>query len=477
MPQLKPAKPQPIVPVAAPIALGVRGFAALAVLAVLGVIVYSNSFSAPLVFDWEIVARNFSAGKIWPWQLAIGQNRPVGFLSFALNYVAQGDRVWSYHAVNLAIHVAAAWVLYAIVCHTLSRPPLAQRYHAAAGRLALAAAAIWLVHPLQTESVTYIYQRLESLMSLFYLLTLYCFIRGQQSSRPAAWYAASAIACALGMGTKEVMVSAPLAVLWYDRALVASSFQEILRRRWKYYAALAGTWGILAGLMLNVTHYEHSGVLIVQGVTPLDYALTQPGVLLHYLKLCFWPSELCIDYAWPLAKSFGQIVPPGLALVALLAATLWCLFRRPALGFLAGSFFLILGPTSSIAPLADLAVEHRMYLPLAAVVVLVVVFRYEAWLLLAARFFPAARTPSKLRAFLAMAILLPIVAALGARTMLRNEDYGSAHRLWEETVRTAPKKARAHSNLAAPSTTKGDSTAAEGSGPGCPARPRLRHCL
>ena len=123
-----------------------------------------------------------------------------------------------------------------------------QRFGGAATPLALAIALLWAVHPLQTESVTYIVQRAESLVGLFYLLTLYCFIRGAGgSARPVCWYAGSALACLLGMASKEVMVSAPLIVLLYDRAFLAGSFREAWRRRWGLYLALAGIGCCWAG--------------------------------------------------------------------------------------------------------------------------------------------------------------------------------------------------------------------------------------
>ena len=110
-------------------------------------------------------------------------------------------------------------------------------------------------------------------MGLFYLATLWCFVRALDSPKPAWWYAASVACCALGMGTKEVMVTAPLIVLWYDRAFAADGWREIFSRRGKYYAALAGTWGILASLMLaRSTEYSAGGRAGWKSVSPLQYA-------------------------------------------------------------------------------------------------------------------------------------------------------------------------------------------------------------
>src|SRR6185295_14223299 len=263
---------------------------------------------------------------------------------------------------------------------TLSCPRLERRYAADARALATIVALIWLIHPLQTQSVTYIYQRLESLMTLFYLATLYAFVRGTRSPQPLAWYALSVICSALGMATKEVMVTAPLAVLWYDRVFVAADWKELFRRRWFYYFLLAGTWLVLGLVMfMNSARYGRDGVLDVSGISPLGYGLNQPPAILHYLRLAFFPYGLCLEYREKLSHDPWQLGPPLVVLLVMLASTLWAMVRWPALGLAAGMFFLVLAPKSSIAPLRDLVYEHRMYLPLASVILLTVLTAHAIW--------------------------------------------------------------------------------------------------
>ncbi len=152
---------------------------AAGILLAAGTLVYSNSFTGPFLFDGALyVQENPAILKLWPpWAPMVNTNRPLGDWSFALNYALGGFDVWGYHAVNLAIHLAAALVLFGIIRRTLARGRLAARFRAAAWGLALTVALLWLVHPLQTQSVTYIYQRFELLMGLLVLLTLYSFIR------------------------------------------------------------------------------------------------------------------------------------------------------------------------------------------------------------------------------------------------------------------------------------------------------------
>ena len=228
-----------------------------------GLYAYHNSLRGPFVFDDVPAIRdNPTIHQLWPpWQALSPPQadnpvtaRPVVNLSLAVNYALGGLNVWGYHVVNLAIHILGALVLYGVVRRTLLCASLRERYGDEARWLALAVALIWVVHPLQTESVTYLIQRTESLMGLFFLLTLYCVIRGSTSSGRRGWYAAAIVCCALGMGSKEVMVVAPLTVLLYDRAFLSGSFREALRARAALYAGLCGCWLVLVGLVASSSH-------------------------------------------------------------------------------------------------------------------------------------------------------------------------------------------------------------------------------
>jgi hypothetical protein len=162
-----------------------------------------------------------------------------------LNYAVGKMDPTGYHVVNLCVHLLAALTLYGIARRTFRSRALPGRYADSADALAFAVTLLWISHPLATQAVTYVIQRAESLMALFYLLTLYCAIRSDGSERRAAWGLAAISCCALGMGTKEVMVTAPLVVLLYDRTFLAGSFAAALRSRAALYAGLAATWLLL----------------------------------------------------------------------------------------------------------------------------------------------------------------------------------------------------------------------------------------
>ncbi len=409
-----------------------------AVLLLISVLAYFNTFSVPFMFDDKPAITGNPSIRQWATALTppdVGSGvtgRPLVNLSFALNHAVSGDAVWSYHALNLLIHAGAGLALFGILRRTLLRPVFSDRVRTAALPLAFAIAALWLVHPLQTESVTSIIQRTESLVGLFYLLTLYGFVRMiEASSRAWLWGAGSIAACLLGMATKEVMVTAPLLVLLYDRTFAAGSLREALRLRGRYYLALACTWLLLGWLVLSGggTRGEAAGFGL--GVTPWMYALTQCRAVLLYLQLALWPHPLVFDYGTDIVRQPSEVWWQIIALAVLLGVVGCAWWRRLPIGFLGAWFFLILAPSSSVVPLVSQTIaEHRMYLPLAAVIAFMVVSAF-AWL-------------GRVVLYVAY-VLVPLAVLL---TVQRNRDYRNEETLWADTVAKAPNNARARINLA-----------------------------
>ena len=407
-------------------------FAAAGLIVVAALAAYFNSLGGPFVYDDgpsipnNPSIRHFASAFFPPH--SIGETvggRPLLNLSFALNYAISGPSVWSYHALNLLIHLAAGLALFGVVRRTLARMKFS-----APTLAACAAALMWTVHPLQTESVTYIVQRSESLMGLCYLLTLYFFTRAIDSEGGARWLALSFVACLAGMASKEVMVSAPLMVLLFDRTFAAGSFRAALASRKKFYVALASTWILLAVCVASTGGNRGGTAGLDVGVGPWAYWLTQFRALTRYVALSFWPRPLAFEYGTFWETQPTAVVPHALVVVALLPATAWALARRPALGFLGAWFFVMLAPTSLVPGTTQMIVEHRMYLSLAAVLVLAVVAAH-AWF-----------GPRSVFAFFAASLVL-----LGL-TVRRNADYRSEVSLWADTVAKRPTNALAHCNLA-----------------------------
>src|SRR5437764_5148375 len=364
------------------------GLAAAAIVFI-GARAYSNSFACRFIFDDRTILEDASIRQLWPpWTAMFSPNnvaRPAIGLTLAINYRISGLAVWSYHLLNLLIHLLAALALFGIVRRALLGERMRQRFGKAATALAASVALVWAVHPLQTQSVTYIIQRGESLMGLMYLATVYAVIRAAQSASKR-WIIAAVAACAVGMATKPVMATAPIIALLFDVIFITGSLKTALRRRWALYAMLGSTWIILVATMLAPTPADWSVGFKMKSLTPVEYLQTQFGVIVHYLRLALWPDALVLDYAWPVARTASAIIPFAAIIISLMAATLWALARRPAVGFLGAWFFLILAPTSSVMPIADLAFEHRMYLPLAAVIALFVIGGYAIGQMTIARF-------------------------------------------------------------------------------------------
>jgi tetratricopeptide (TPR) repeat protein len=385
--------------------------------------------------------------------------RPVASFSFAMNYAlapaaarnvfdppAPGSlasampfrqNAWGYHATNLAIHLISTLLLFGIVRRTTGSP-----------FAAACAAILWSVHPLTTGAVTYIVQRVESLMAMFALLTVYCSIRAWSSK----WWAAPAIvACALGMGTKEAMVGVPLIVAAGDWVFVKKPFREILRERWTLYAGLEATWILLWWLVAMDPRPLSSGFHFPEWPWT-TYLFTQAGVLIGYLQLVFWPAPLVLDRDVRQATSFASVAVPFVLLAATFVVGVWGFVRRKPWGFSILACFILLAPTSSVLPIVtEIAAEHRMYLPLAVIVAS----------LLCAPMDVKANTPVTRRRVILAALTIGLGLPLMSATVERNAVYASDAGMWFDTVQKQPKNARARNNYASNLLKSGQSRAAE----------------
>ncbi len=447
-------------------------------------VAYANSLHGPFVFDdASSITTNPTIRRLWPLSEPLSppvtnvttQGRPILNLSLAFNYAWGGDAVAGYHVVNVSIHALATLALFGVMRRT---PGRIAGQEPEALTLAFAVALLWAVHPLQTQAVTYVIQRAESLMGLFYLLTLYGFVRSAESEvgrvsdprsasaavgmagrggsqggsepRPISeslrWQVVAVGACALGMATKEVMVTAPLMVLLYDRTFVAGSFAAALRRRRRFYGSLAATWGVLAALVWTTGGNRGGSKGFGTGVDAWAWGLTQFEAIATYLRLSFWPQPLVFEYGTFWVAGAGEVLGAVALVLALLAVTVRGVWRRSALGFAGAWFFGILAPTSLAPGTGQMIVEHRMYLPLAAVL---------AVALAGARRLVGAR-------WRGVALGFVVVAAI-ALTLRRNADYRTEIGLWSDTIAKRPENFLAHHQLAAAWERAGDAGRARAS--------------
>ncbi len=413
-----------------------KAWGACASIVALAFLAYASGFGGMFVYD-DVAAitnnstlRHFSWAAVMPPAGVTTSGRPLLNLTLAANYALGGLAVTGYHVFNVAVHAGAGLLLFGLVRRTLRLPRLTDRFGRHAFSVALVTALLWTLHPIETEAVTYAVQRAESLMGFFFLGTLYCFARAIEARGTHRWFVASVLACLLGVASKEVIYAAPLLVLLYDRTFVAGGFAAAWQARRSYYLALFASWIPLL-LLVASTGWNRGGTVGVGvGVPWWAYTVTQFRAIAHYLRLSVWPHPLVFDYGTRWETAALPVVPYAVVVLTVVAATLWGLWRRPVAGFLGAAFLLPLAPTSLLPGVTQMIVEHRMYLSLAPVLVLLVSLAFA----LAGR------------RLIACGALLALGCAL--LTAGRNRDYRSDVAIWSDTVAKVPANSAAHCNLA-----------------------------
>lgn len=425
------------------------------ILLIVGIVVYANGLHGPFIFDDKSqILENTSIQTLWPptWFTQAGaptmgiHGRIFVSFTLALNSHFGGSDVTGYHVVNLAVHILAAWVLFCTVQRLLQSKRLSKTYGDMSDKLALVITLIWLVHPVQTEIINYVLQRSESIMGVCYLLTLYCAIRSIDAHQRSWWWFASMIFCALGMLSKEVMVSAPIMVLLADRTFYFHNYREAFYHRWKLYASLSLTWAILVVILWHQPH--GNTIVLASHITPWDYAKNQCFQLLTYLKLSIWPHPLLLDYGTPVTDlALLDFAPAGILVLILLIGTGIALKYNSPIGFIGAWFFLILAPTSSFVPITtEVGAERRMYLPLAAIITLIVLCGYRI-----SKYFqtkhPSIKTHPFFQHWITPISAFCAIGILSGLSIMRNQDYQSEENIWQTVVTDAPQNARGWNNL------------------------------
>jgi tetratricopeptide (TPR) repeat protein len=423
---------------------------ALPLLAVLTVLLYSNTFSVPFLFD-----DNFNISEN-PWVkdprnlLDLSGSRYVGYLTFALNYQLGGLHVWGYHVVNLLIHLANVFLVFALIRLLLKSDAGAAPSFRENG-LALAGALLFAVHPIQTQAVTYIVQRLASLAALFYLLTVVAYLKWRLSSSatphsrlptPYLWYALALLAAVLGMKTKENTFTLPFMLALLEWAVPRTAD----RKRWIALIPFFFMLLIIPFSRLDVHTGLEGGLLQQTGqIGRWDYLLTESRVIVTYLRLLILPVHQNLDYDYPVYHSL--LDPPVLAsfvfvtcLLLLPVYLLWrgnLPFRARLVAFGILGFFLTLSVESSLVPIQDVIFEHRLYLPSALIFTAAVVT--ADWAI------DRLQTPGWIKP---LALIL-VAAALSMATVERNAVWGNEKTLWEDVIAKSPRKVRGYHGLAA----------------------------
>jgi len=472
-----------------------RPYSHLFLILLVGALAYSNSFTAPFLLDdlTSIVDNpgitdlaNFAPGGIG---YDFMPRRWVAYFTFAVNYQFGGLEVWGYHLLNLLIHLGTASLVYALVVLSFRTPHLASSKLARQDcTIALLAALLFVAHPIQTQAVTYIVQRLSSLATFFYLAALVLYLAARLNAerrlekhaaprsataqkkalrnpqaQPGNWrtwllLAASTAAAVFAMYTKEIAFTLPLAALLFEWCF----FRGDWNRRLLFLSPLLLTLLIIPlGILTGVDGSPGSAVgeqlRAHSDMGRLDYLITQFRVIVTYLRLLILPINQNLDYDYPL---FTRVLNPQvlgsllvLALLLGLAAFLHVRSRQPGVAepsspafgepglrlvsFGIFWFFLTLAVESSIIPIRDLIFEHRLYLPSVGIAM-------AAALLLG---LASEKTAKLFSGRLPLLLAALVVVGLATATWQRNQVWRSTLSIWEDTVRKSPNKERPWYNL------------------------------
>lgn len=364
-------------------------------IATLAIIIYSNTFDASFHFDdIPSIVENYAIHR-FDLKAIFSSSRPVLEMTFALNYYFGKLNVFGYHLVNLALHIANGILLYFILFWTINRINPAKpcnssntinptnpinTSNAINFRIPLYASLIFIAHPIQTQAVTYIVSRSSVLATTFYLLALLLFMRAFMQraqgegtlAQPSTPYLGGAfIASCLAMGTKQIAATLPVMLLIYDYYFISKGNLKTLKSHYKSHLFIFSTIAIviylsLSGLTEYISFDYAQGVPMPQTepVTSFQYFLTQLHVIPYYIKLLFIPTNLNLDYDWPITRSIDFQTVLYFVMLTLLFFIAVFLFRRARLiSFGIIWFFVTLSVTSSFIVIYDVIFEHRLYLP------------------------------------------------------------------------------------------------------------------
>lgn len=367
-------------------------------------IIYSNSFDCSFHFDDQTSIVENHAIHQFDLKGMLRSARPVLDFTLALNYYFGKLNVFGYHLVNLLLHIANSIMIYFILIWTTNFPSVKEKYGDRAYRIALYAALIFVAHPIQTQAVTYIISRSSVLATTFYLLSLLLFIKvfreesqsskhkaqssklktrpsrasgsndnSQLATRNQKLYLLGAfLASCLGMGTKQIAATIPAMILIYDFCFISDSTWKTLKKHYKVHLAMFST--LIVAVYLNASlldrfvsfDYGEGSVHMphTEPITSFQYFLTQLHVIPYYIKLLFIPTNLNLDYDWPITRTIDlPTIGFFLLLVAIVAFAIAAFRWSRILSFGIIWFFVTLSVTSSFVVIYDMIFEHRLYLP------------------------------------------------------------------------------------------------------------------
>lgn len=424
-----------------------------------GGVAYSNTFDVPFVLDdYHVIVDNhklanlstFLASDLFP------NSRWIALATFAFNKGLGGLNVSGFHVVNLSIHLATGLVVFFLAKETISSfGEMSSRRYAFAPFVASLG---FILHPLHTQAVTYIVQRMTSLATLLYLGAILLYARAfsgdataGDSIRPVRFmlYVAALISCVLAMDTKEISFTLPIVLALYDICFLKGTVREKIFRLVPFFLCMLVLMSYLVGMERGMETLAHGGgddnSLPIPRTT---YLITELCVLATYLRLLILPIGQNLDYDYP---EFSSIFQPQAAaalilFMALLSGGIYLLkesyksnCHSPELqricGFAIAWFFITISIESGLVPLIDTIFEHRVYLPSVWFFIALGVLVCELY----------QRTVKKKQAVVLTVLALFVLS--GVATYRRNSVWQDTLTLWSDVVSKSPNKVRGWTNL------------------------------
>ena len=438
-----------------------KNFFAVVLIFIIVLSVYSNTFDASWHFDdgpnilnnralhlthlnWQDIKKTFFAswgggGKLY---------RPAACLSFALNYYFGGTGVSGYHVVNLTVHLISSLFLFLFIRNTLKLPLMETRYGPNACSIALLATVLWAINPVQTEAVTYVVQRMASMAGMFFIMSMYFYLKGRNSIKSfqkSMHYLFCVVCGILALNSKENAVMLPISILIFDLFLIRGITKKNIKR-YSFFLLIAAITVLTAVLLIKSSFILDPKKILsgynIRGFTLFERLLTEPRIVLFYISLLLYPMPYRLCFAHDISVSKGLFDPPTTIIAMLIVFTLlglavWKSKKWPLVSFCILFFFINHAVESTVLPL-ELAFEHRNYIPSMLLFVPFAILIVEG-----IKFFSAR---ASMQLVIVVSVILVLVAS-GNSTYTRNSVWMTDETLWLDAVEKSPNLPRTHHNL------------------------------
>ena len=429
-------------------------------------LIYSNTFHASWHFDdkpnivnnyqlhlkdlnSESIVRALFSNPRDPWNLGKRMHRPVVRLTFALNWYFGKDNVTGYHIVNITVHILSAFFLYLTILNLFNSHNLKDKFNGKEQFIALLTASLWAINPIQTQAVTYIVQRMSLLAAMFYILSLYFYIKARitdSSKNKIISITGCVLSFIFALGSKENATMLPLALILVEFIFFQDLGSQKTRRMLLGISVTTGLLVVLIGIFL---FKKGDPLFFLKGYTyrPFSFTerlMTEPRIVIYYLSQIFYsvPNRLSIEH--DVIISTGLLKPwstlPAILIIFLLVGTGFSLIKkRPVIAFAILFFFLNHIIESTILPL-ELMFEHRNYLP--SLFLFFPVSVGIKWLI------DYYREKQFSMYIIIVSFITFLIIGFGTSTYIRNMAWATEKSLWEDAMHKAPNSARPLTNLA-----------------------------